>query len=425
MISGFLGQRPENSASHFFFLLVFLGMLSIGVILFLAMYGLGRTISRQVYLDAEDDAVHISRAILSLERAAFIGESGPGAWRVRLDEADMPAFDQRMRNFLELFEIAKIKIYDENGRVVYSTDSSIVGMQNRENRQLAQALAGVADSALKRKESLLDLAMEEKFDVDVVETYVPISLDQGRVIGAFEIYKDITRYRQTITLLIRKNVGILAAVLFLVFAPSMLVVRALTKRLTIVQAKLKEQASIDFLTGVLSRSEVLAQARHRIFSPSRRRNDTPGHTGSAGIIMLDIDHFKGINDTYGHLAGDLVLKSVAQRIIMVLRQDDIVGRYGGEEFLVVLPESSLATTRYLGERIRRTIADNPFVCEGYHLPVTVSAGISCFAGGDEQGFSGALEEADKALYLAKNGGRNQVRSCLNGDGETREAGKAA
>ncbi|MFA7384370.1 MAG: GGDEF domain-containing protein [Desulfurivibrionaceae bacterium] len=411
MISTFFWPRPEKSAGHFFFLLVSLGLLSIGLILSLAMYGLGKTISQQVYLDAEDDAIHISQAILSLEMAALIRESSPGIRQVRIEEADMPAFDKRMRNFLGLFDIVKIKIYDDKHRVVYSTDKSIIGMLDKDNRRLARALAGFNDSTLKRKESLLDMAMEEKFDLDVVETYAPVSLEHGPVIGALEVYKDITRYRQTVISLGRKNVGILAAVLFLVFTPSMLIVRSLTIRLSILQEKLKEQASVDSLTGVLSRSEVLAQARDRVFRPNRRQNDSHEHAGSNGIIMLDIDHFKGVNDRYGHLVGDVVLKSLAQRIVTVLRQGDIIGRYGGEEFLVVLPESSMASTRYLGERIRRIIADNPFVCERIHLPVTVSVGISCFAGNNEQDFSLALEEADKAMYLAKKDGRNLVRWC--------------
>lgn len=411
MSTKFFWQRPENSAGHFFFLLVFLGMLSIGLIFSLAIYGLGSAIRQHVYLDAEEDAVRVSRAILSLETTAFTTESNPGIWQVRIDEADMQAFDQRMRNFLKLFEIVKVKIYDDNYRVIYSTDTSIIGVQDKDNSRLARALAGFSDSALKRKESLRDLAMEEKFDLDVVETYVPIILGQGPAIGAFEIYKDITRYRQTVISLGRKNVGILATVLFLVFAPSMLIVRVLTKRLSLIQAKLKEQASVDSLTGVLSRREVLAQALHRIFRPSRRQDDPLNQVGSAGIIMLDIDYFKSVNDRCGHLIGDLVLKSVVQRILMVLRQGDLVGRYGGEEFLVVLPESSMETTRYIGERIRRIIADNPFDCGGNQLPVTASAGISCFAGDNEQDFYLALEEADKALYLAKNAGRNQVRWC--------------
>ncbi|OGQ85414.1 MAG: hypothetical protein A2512_00220 [Deltaproteobacteria bacterium RIFOXYD12_FULL_56_24] len=408
-------RQPENSAGHFFFFIVFLGLLSIGLIIFLATYGLQKTISQQIYIDAEDDAINISQAIMRIEEACFLKENSPDKWQMQINKADLKAFDERMRHFLMLFKIAKIKIYDEHRTVIYSTDLSIVGMTDRDNHRLEMAMAGFSNSTLKRKESMVDLSMEEIFDVDVVETYVPIFIKQGKVIGSFEIYKDITRYRDTISSLIKKNIGILAIVLLMVFTPSMLIVRSLTRRLTIIQARLKQQASVDSLTGLLSRSEILAQARGRIVGPHRRCND-PRHEGTDGIIMLDIDHFKRINDTYGHLVGDLVLAELAQRLIAALRQDDIVGRYGGEEFLVVLPDSSLETTRSSGERIRRIIADNPIICEGHHLPITVSVGISCLERSDEQGFSLALEEADKALYLAKNAGRNQVRSLL-GTGE--------
>ncbi|MFH1020750.1 MAG: GGDEF domain-containing protein [Pseudomonadota bacterium] len=413
-------RQPENSAGHFFFFIVFLGLLSIGLIIFLATYGLQRTISRQIYIDAEDDAVHISQAIMRLEAASFLKESAPDIWQVQIDKADLKAFDMRMRHFLKLFKIAKIKIYDDHHTVIYSTDLSIIGMSDTDNNRLKMALNGLSNSTLKRKESMVDLSMEEIFDVDVVETYVPISIKQGKVIGSFEIYKDITRYRDTIASLIRENIGILAMVLLLVFTPSMLIVRSLTRRLTLIQAKLQKQASVDSLTGVLCRREILAQAHGRIFCLHRRRND-PSPEGTDGLIMLDIDHFKRINDTYGHLVGDLVLTELAQRLITALRQDDIVGRYGGEEFLVVLPESSLETTRSLGERLRRTVADNPFACEGHHLSVTISVGISCFERSDAQGFTLALAEADKALYLAKNAGRNQVRSCQ--EAEKNETGQ--
>ncbi|MFH7319584.1 GGDEF domain-containing protein [Desulfurivibrio sp. D14AmB] len=398
-------DRPEDSSAHFFLLLVGLGLLAIGLILLLAGYGLKRTIHQQVYNEAQNDALLISRAILQFEADNLIQEFGPQLQQVEINPAVMGGFDNRMRRFLTTFEIDKIKIFDKNHRVVYSTDSAIIGLLDRDNPRLSRALVGLVDSSLKRQAALADLAQEARFDLDVVETYVPIFTEQGRVIGAIEIYKDVTRYRQTILGLIRKNISILALVLLLVFTPSLLVVRALTRRLSGVQAQLKEQASVDVLTGVLNRREILARAGAA--GPHLRQELADQHQ-SNGIMMLDIDHFKQVNDTHGHMLGDLVLRAVAQRLATGLRQEDLVGRFGGEEFLLVLPGSSLETTFALGERIRKIIADAPFTCEGHQLSVTVSVGVSGYIRGDEQDFLAALEDADQGLYLAKYAGRDQV-----------------
>ncbi|MBW6520658.1 MAG: diguanylate cyclase [Desulfoarculaceae bacterium] len=401
---------PEDSSAHFFFILVGIGLFSIGLILLLAGYGLNSTIRSQIYSDAEEDAERVTRAILRSEEGYLFRETSPGLWQLRFSKEELAEFDTRMRHLLQLFEISKIKIFDDNHRVVYSTDASIIGLRDSENPRLARSLGGFIDSSLKYKESMVDLAEEERFDVDVVETYIPISMADGQVIGSMEIYKDISRYRQAFLSLFWKNISILALVLFLVFAPSMLIVRALTRRLSLVQAQLKEQASIDALTGILNHGEIMARGAACVAGPSPlQRQDPLNQAETNGIMMIDIDHFKQINDTLGHLVGDLVLKALAKRLAAGLRQEDLVGRYGGEEFLLVLPNSSLETSRALGERIRKSIAEAPFTCDGHHLSVTVSVGVSCCPRGDEQEFLLALEDADQGLYLAKNCGRNQVR----------------
>jgi two-component system cell cycle response regulator len=126
-----------------------------------------------------------------------------------------------------------------------------------------------------------------------------------------------------------------------------------------------------------------------------------------GVIMLDVDHFKRVNDTRGHLAGDAVLREIANRIQGAIRSYDLAGRYGGEEFLVVLPDCGAERIQKCAERIRASVADEPIPAEGSYLTVTVSAGTAVLdpALGTE---SDALAVADSALYQAKNAGRNRV-----------------
>ena len=124
------------------------------------------------------------------------------------------------------------------------------------------------------------------------------------------------------------------------------------------------------------------------------------------IVMADIDHFKSVNDTHGHLAGDGVLKEVAKRIKGSLRGFDVVGRYGGEEFMLILHKADLANARMVAERIRSRIAATPIDLQDALLDVTISMGVA-MAQTDED-VNSLVERADKALYNAKENGRNQV-----------------
>lgn len=135
------------------------------------------------------------------------------------------------------------------------------------------------------------------------------------------------------------------------------------------------------------------------------------------LIMLDIDHFKSINDTYGHLAGDHVLRQVAKRIREHIRRDDIFGRYGGEEFALLLPELAKVHGAQLGEKLRRLIEGEPFVFDNIRIPVTLSMGVSDLveykgvvsAAGDlEINPFAFIKLSDDRLYQAKQSGRNRV-----------------
>ncbi len=132
------------------------------------------------------------------------------------------------------------------------------------------------------------------------------------------------------------------------------------------------------------------------------------HGKPLAVLMLDVDHFKAINDTYGHDAGDEVLREFALRIRRSIRGLDLACRYGGEEFLVIMPETDLSAAALVAERLRRTIAGEPFAIERGQraMDVTISVGIAALAGGDDP--ASVLKRADAALYRAKRDGRNRV-----------------
>ncbi len=125
------------------------------------------------------------------------------------------------------------------------------------------------------------------------------------------------------------------------------------------------------------------------------------------VVMLDVDHFKKVNDTYGHQVGDACLREIVNRIKPVLRRNDLLARYGGEEFVVLLPEVEAAQGREVAEKIRREIDLTEFMVRGKGLPVTISLGVSQVRP-DDAGRNDVVDRADRALYAAKEGGRNRV-----------------
>ena len=166
--------------------------------------------------------------------------------------------------------------------------------------------------------------------------------------------------------------------------------------------RLQRLAALDPLTGVYNRRFGLGRL-HEEFGRAMRAN-TP-----LGVIMLDIDHFKSVNDTYGHQVGDRVLTSVAGIAASILREGDILIRYGGEEFLGVLPAAASEDIRSIGERVRRAVEESSVVEGGNTIRITVSIGGAAYPNQNVEGEESLVELADEALYDAKQSGRNQVR----------------
>lgn len=160
---------------------------------------------------------------------------------------------------------------------------------------------------------------------------------------------------------------------------------------------LRNQAVIDGLTGLYNHRFLYEYLDGEIKRCDRYKRDLC-------VIMLDIDYFKNINDTYGHLTGDIILKEISQIIKDNIRQTDIAGRYGGEEFLIILTETTIEQGILAAENIRKIIEKENFI---HNIHITVSNGIKQFNG--EKG-SELVDKADKNLYIAKNSGRNKTVS---------------
>ncbi len=166
------------------------------------------------------------------------------------------------------------------------------------------------------------------------------------------------------------------------------------------EAELFSQATTDELTGINNRRHFFMQAERDLSRAQRFGRPL-------SVMMLDIDHFKKINDTYGHAVGDGVLQAFVKRSLESLRQSDVIGRLGGEEFAVIMPETAQAAAEAAAERLRAHVAERPLIADRAAIPTTVSVGVATFEAGDKS-IDKFLHRADVALYRAKNKGRNRI-----------------
>jgi diguanylate cyclase (GGDEF)-like protein len=164
---------------------------------------------------------------------------------------------------------------------------------------------------------------------------------------------------------------------------------------------LRRTLQFDSLTEVCSRQYLLQELRQKLAVALQQSRPL-------SVVMADLDYFKEINDRYGHLVGDRVLKDVATRMVTGARGSDIVGRYGGEEFMIIFDEATLEIARDLAERIRIRVMADPFHEEMTTLWVTASLGVAQARPGDT--VETLTSRADQAMYVGKRGGRNQVRT---------------
>jgi diguanylate cyclase len=169
------------------------------------------------------------------------------------------------------------------------------------------------------------------------------------------------------------------------------------------ELKLMEMNVKDPLTGVFNRRYLEIRFSDEFFRGTR-------YTSSFSVMMIDIDHFKNVNDTHGHQGGDHVLIAIAQELSGIIRASDCFARYGGEEFCCLLPETKQESALILAERFRQRIENLNPIYQDSPIPVTISIGVAQLRNGDS--VESLLERADEALYLAKHNGRNRVETAV-------------
>ncbi len=401
-LKSLLEIRPTKLLSMFFFG----SCISLIIIIFLIYYGMTNLFQNYFLQEAQSDSITIASTLLTLEKSVFQNFSvltKKGKHNTKLKEQ----FDKRMREHLKKFNVIKIKIFNKDYKIIYSTDKKIIGARDPNNQRLLAALLGKVVTAFKQKSQLTDLQNKTKFNTDVVETYLPILTKDKKILGASEIYLDITKYRNTAVRMAYLSSGVIGLLLLVTFFFLYLLMRRGTKQINRYENLLSEMAIRDPLTNLFNRRELMARAEEE-FIRARRSAARNHQAVKLAFIMIDIDHFKLINDEQGHLAGDYILKELSVRIKTALRQYDIFGRYGGEEFLILLVDATPETIREVAKRIWDIVRNTPFKFDDKKIHVTISLGLATVSK-EAASVKDIIEKADKALYKAKESGRDQIQ----------------
>lgn len=323
----------------------------------------------------------------------------------------------RLSHYSKVYNIAYLYQLKYDGKNIINVltsenDNNLLSKTYQRYNEIYPNILPSVVKAIENREITYD-SMPDSFG-SFRSVYIPLELENGEVhIMGADI--DLSEIKQ----ITRKEMlrSIITGVLLLIFASPLVLFTYYNMKkifnelensfnhLKIMTNKYKELSSIDPLTSLPNRRSFFDSARREVHKARR-------HEDELVVLIADIDHFKNVNDKYGHLVGDSVLSAFADKIKADLRGEDLCGRYGGEEFIMLLPNTSLRSAYDICERLRRNCQDNAMTFGELSLYITVSIGVAHLnlepGLSIDEILSIAIKNSDTALYQAKSGGRNQV-----------------
>ena len=332
-----------------------------------------------------------------------------------LEKPDIFTIDNKtytMRNpALMLREISE---YTEKGKGAYRFHITSERPINPDNRPDEFEKKGFSEFKKGAVEYFCDACIENEFkfkyvaplfvDVTCLKCHAKQGYKTGDVRGAISVSFDITNLKQTYIKNTRLIIILSIATIIVVIGAIGLLTFILIRRLSRAYDKINDMAVTDELTSLHNRYYFFPKLQH-VFAVSKR------YKHPLSCILIDIDNFKIVNDRHGHQAGDTILKSMSGIITNNCRKTDIISRFGGEEIIILLPETPGSDAVNLAEKLRSTISEYPFSYNGTEIYITVSFGVSGFSAIEIDTLSDInkiIKNADQALYIAKEKGKNRV-----------------
>ena len=353
---------PGNSADRFKTMYLILAAACLGIILVVSA-GIIRWNSSA---DLKDTVVSNSERIIDsiyyTEVDAILTLEDKDGHTIGMSPTADDALDVRVRDMYDPLNIVKLMIFNRKGEVIYGEDRNLPDDCTNERHVDEVIKRGEVFYHLHRNETIVDLVGEKREHIDLAEVYVPIRHKDGQVMGVFEVYTDVTpltikKKRQMVSSILAQTF-----MLLLLSLVSYIIIIRESSELKLAYHKLETMATTDPLTGISNRRQLLDRVEQH-FALTQRSGDSSAKNVGLGFIMLDVDYFKLVNDNFGHLAGDKILQELASEVNKVLRQYDVFGRYGGEEFLVVLPNTLPEEARRIADRLVASVSGAPLRLE--------------------------------------------------------------
>ncbi len=381
------------------------GLLCMTLLLLLTTYGVYRAYSWQLIESAHTEAKATCQVLLVKEKKHLLAIDERGQSHLKLAEPEQANFQKRLQKYFQPFNIDSVIIWDLHRQVINLTKDKNTHLVAAIPTALDQALQGQSISLLRNANETSVEIKDRKGSGNQVISYLPIWGRDKEVLGAIEIRRSVENYRAKTLRGVAFFALLLGSALLALFGCVFFLVAKGANRLAKTQQILRALATTDPLTGLYNRREILTRAGDSFSKEqANKRHKTPVNFG---LLMLDFDNFKRINDTYGHPVGDRVLQELATRFRAAVRPYDVVGRVGGEEFLVVLPDSNLEQCQEIAERLCKTVREKPFEVEGLQIRGSISIG-GATAHPLDRNLATLLQRADEKLYQAKTCGKDRA-----------------